>query len=231
MDYFLQTYKKRCKQEFKELGFCACQRNQYRVINDVFQSFCLHRSCYGNNATIEFCVLPLSQEYRIDKSTCGSMHLMNFDNSCEWFSYVSDDVESVDICIEEMLSYAKAHLIPFFEKSTNCPDAYNSLKIFDRKNEIHFNEYIKLIMALKNQEYILAEKHVENLIIQCKTAYENNKMACGEDISTDYINKIEKKIKKRKKLLQLIRNKNYVYIQTWLKNNELANLQSLGVFL
>ncbi len=189
MDYFLKEYKQKCKQEFGQYGFKAYRNNHCRVVHDVFQSFCLHRSRYGTDATVEFCVLPLSQEYKIDKSTCGAMHLKQFENSGQWFLYRANDEISMNTCINQIVFYMHKYLMPFFERSTTCQSAYEALKIFDKDNMLFYNEYPKLIMALSNQEYTLAEAHMKKIIAQSKMAYETNLKAFGTNVESEYIKK------------------------------------------
>ena len=229
MDYFLKEYKKKCIEEFGGYGFKTYRNYHYRLVNDVFQSFSLHRSHYGTDATVEFCVLPLSQEYNIDKTTCGTMHLKRFENSAEWFPYITSDEESVNICIGQMLSYMTKYLMPFFEKAKSCIEAYEMLKLFDADKEVAFNEYPKMIMALKNEQYLYAKQHIINIIKQIEYAFERNKEAFGENITQEYIQKMEKKISEKQNLLRLIETKEYNAIQEWLNTNEKRNKHNLGV--
>ena len=79
--------------------------------------------------------------------------------------------------------------MPFFERSTTCQSAYEALKIFDKDNMLFYNEYPKLIMALSNQEYTLAEAHMKKIIAQSKMAYETNLKAFGTNVESEYIKK------------------------------------------
>lgn len=225
MDYFLNEYKKRCKKKFGEYGFVPYRNYHNRIINDVFQCFCLHRSRYGTDATVEFCVLPLSQEYKIDKSTCSAMHLKKFENSSEWFPYISGDQSSINDCIEQLISYMEKYLMPFFQNSTNCANAYETLKIFDAT----YNEYTKMIMALKNEQYLYAKQHIINIIMQSEYAFERNKEILGQKITKEYIDKMEKKISEKRGLLKLIEDEDYNTIQEWLMSNEKRNKHNLGI--
>lgn len=225
MDYFLNKYKQKCKKSFGEYGFISYRNSHYRIINDVFQSFRLHRSQYGTGATVEFCVLPLSQEYKIEKSTCSAMHLKNFENSAEWFPYISSDLSSVDDCIEQLILYMERYLILFFQNSINCSTAYEALKMFDAA----YNEYPKMIMALKNEQYLYAKQHLINIIKQSEYAFEKNKKILGEQITQEYIEKMERKIAKKQSILRLLEDADYTMIQEWLEENEKRNLKNLGI--
>ncbi len=229
MDYFLKEYKKRCKEEFNEYGFKTYRNYHYRVVNDVFQSFCLHRSHYQTDATVEFCVLPLSQEYKIDKSTCGATHLKRFENSADWFSYITKDENSINICIGQMLYYMEKYLMPFFQKATNCIDAYEALKVFDVDGAVFYNEYPKMIMALKNKQYLYGKQHVINIIAHSEYVFERNREMLGEKITQEYIQKMKKKISEKQSLLKLIEDEDYNLIQEWLMLNENRNRQRLNI--
>lgn len=225
MDYFINIYKKRCKEEFSKYGFKSYRNYHNRIINDVFQCFGLHRSQYGTDATVEFCVLPLSQEYKIDRSTCGAMHLKKFENNADWFPYISGDQSSIDNCIEQLILYMERYLMPFFQKATNCVDAYEALKMFDAA----YNEYPKMIMALKNEQYLYAKQHLINIIKQNVHAFERNKETLGEKITQEYIEKMEKQISEKRRLLTLIEQEDYNTIQEWLLSNENRNRQHMNV--
>lgn len=133
MDYFLKQYKQMCKQEFGQYGFKTYCNNHYRIVNDIFQSFCLHRSIYGHDATIEFCIRSLAEEDTIDKTASGANHLKRFENSEAWFPYDKRDEKSIDYCIESMLSYMKRYLIPFFLNATTSEYAYKEICEFEKK--------------------------------------------------------------------------------------------------
>lgn len=217
-----------CKREFKQYGFKPYRNNHYRIINSIFQSFCLHRSVYGNTATVEFVILSLAQEYKIDKLTCGADHLRKFENSAEWFLYENKSDKSIDECIVSMMGYMNKYLIPFFQYSTTSKNAYNAICELDRINNSQLNEYTKLILSLKNQEYSVAELHMKNIISQSEYAYKRNKEVYGNNISSEYVKKIEAKIKHKNQFLQRIINKDFEFLQEWLQKNEENNLQSLG---
>lgn len=89
MDSFLKIYKEYCKDEFEKYGFKRCKNNHYRVVNDVLQTFLLHRSIYGYNCTVEFGITPLC--YGIDKdhkcSVGGIYNLRMFEGGVEWWEY------------------------------------------------------------------------------------------------------------------------------------------------
>lgn len=101
MDYLLSEYKNTIKNEFNKYGFKIYRTNFYRVINDVFQSFNLHRSVSGDEVTVEFLVIPLADDYLIEKSRCGPDHLKLFENDWSWFHYDERNKDSVNDCVKK----------------------------------------------------------------------------------------------------------------------------------
>ena len=192
MDYFLKTYKALCRQEFGIYGFRSYRKNFYRAVNDVYQSFCLHRSIYGTDCTVEFTVLPLCIGYPIDKSTCGPSHLKNFEGSFAWFPYDRRSKESIDACIAEMLAYMKKYLIPFFQASDCCKTAYDAIRQFELQShqnhrpdspEKNFSLFssVKAWIAVKNGDYALAARHFQEIERQTLDAMEYDRRMSGSD--------------------------------------------------
>ena len=66
MEYFLNQYKTRMKQELSPYGFRLDQRTFFRVINDIVQTVSLNKNRYG--CTIEYGILPLA--FPVDDSAC-----------------------------------------------------------------------------------------------------------------------------------------------------------------
>jgi len=227
MDYLIKEYKKRCKEEFANYGFKSFRNNHYRIINDIFQSFNLHRSVSGSDCTVEFGIIPLSVGYDLDKSSCNPYHLKVFENTYEWFSYDRNSIISVDMCIDEMFVYMKKYLMPLFEKAEDSKSAYSIMCNYE--SVFAGNAYERFCMCLNFKNFDDAKVHIEKVIKQNEYAFERNKEAFGENITQEYIQKIEKKISEKRNLLKLVETKNYSTIQEWLKTNEKRNKHNLGV--
>ena len=123
MDYFLKQYKKICKEQFSGYDFKSYKNNHYRIINDVFQSFELHRSVYGDSCTVHFGALPMCRMSPIDASTCPAMHLKMFENDFSWFPYDNKSEESINDCVNELKQYIAnaAFSVCPSEWYENCP--------------------------------------------------------------------------------------------------------------
>ena len=111
MNNILKEYKKRCKEEFGNYRFKIFRSNRYRVVNDVFQSFNLHRSVSGRSCTVEFGIIPMSVGYEVNKSSVNPYHLKIFEGMYSWFEYDKDLQESIDACVTEMLIYNSVFLL------------------------------------------------------------------------------------------------------------------------
>lgn len=229
MDYFLKRYKQVCKEEFSEYGFKPYRNTHYRVINDVFQSFCLHRSIYGKNCTVEFGIFPLSYGYPLQKDSCRGDQLKDFDDSRTWFEYDNRSEITIEKCLAEMLVYMKKYLMPFFERAIDCKSAYQEICNFERK---HYHEGCilfdarKLYMSLKNGDYENATIHVKAHIKHTKEVCAEKKEAFGE-ISPEYEKKIRISLEKDNKMLEHILNNDRAFIENLLAENERRNLESL----
>ncbi len=103
MDYFINIYKKRCKEEFSKYGFKSFRNNYYRVVNDIFQSFTLHRSVSGSDCNTIFGIVPLSVEYKLDKSFVNPCRVSDFEDNRPWYNYDRTLESSVEKCINDMI--------------------------------------------------------------------------------------------------------------------------------
>lgn len=226
MEYILKEYKRKCKEEFATYEFKTYRSNHYRVVGDVFQSFNLHQSISGDSCTVEFGIIPLSVEYDIDKSSCNPCHLKIFENIYEWFNYDRNSITSMNLCIDNMISYMKKYLMPIFEKATNCESAY--LTITKHENVFKGNSYERFCMCLKFGDYQKAKTHLEEVIKQHQYAFERNKESFGENMMQEYVQKMERKISEKQSLLKMIENEDYGSLQKMLLRNEKRNMQKLG---
>ncbi len=227
MDYFINAYKKRCKEEFNEYGFKTYRNNHYRIVNDIFQSFTLHRSVSGNDCNVIFGIVPLSVEYELDKTFVNPCRVSDFEDKKTWFNYDRTLHSSIEKCIDDMIAYMKKYLMPVFEKAVNCESAYLTIIKYD--NVFRGNTYERLCMCLKFGDYKNAKKHLQEVIEQHKDAFRRNKEALGNNITQEYIQKMEEKISQKQLLLEMIECKDYDTIQKWVSANEKRNKKNLGI--
>lgn len=230
MDYFANEYKERCKKEFSIYGFKFYRNNSYRIVNDVFQSFNLHRSILGQTCTIEFAIIPLCIDYKIDKTTCNAYHIKMFEGSYAWFEYDKKSHLSVEKCINELINYIKKYLIPFFEKGNNCKMAYRLICDFEEKNCVDgmlVGSSIKYCMAIKNGDYRSALLHLNAMFSDTEKIYNN---ICNDHaIEYEYKLKILKKLQYLKTIINMINDKNIALINEFINENENKSLANLGV--
>lgn len=227
MEYILKEYKRRCKEEFSIYGFKAYRSNHYRIVGDVFQSFNLHQSISGTDCTVEFGIIPLSVEYDIDKSSCNPCHLKTFENLYEWFNYDKNSISSMDLCVNDMIAYMKKYLIPVFENAINCELAYSTMVKYN--NVFKGNTYERFCMCLNFGNYGNAKMYLQEVIEQHKNAFARNKDALGNNITHEYIQKMEDEISQKEKLMKLIDNNDYDAIQKLIFENEKRNRMNLGI--
>ncbi len=227
MDYILKEYKRRCKDEFSKYGFKSYRNNHYRIIGDIFQSFNLHQSVSGTDCNTIFGIVPLSVEYKLDKSFVNPCRVTDFEDNRPWYNYNRNLEASVEKCINEMILCMNKYLMPVFEKALDSESAY--LTIVEHDNVFKGNSYERFCMCLKFGDYINAKKHLQEVIEQHENAFRRNKEALGNNITQEYIQKMEERISQKEKLLILIDNKDYDAIQNLMSENEKRNRQNLGI--
>ena len=226
VDCFLREYKATIKKEFVEYGFKVYRTNFYRVINDVFQSFNIHRSVSGEEVTVEFLVIPLADSYAIDKSRCGFDHLKVFENDWSWFHYNRNSEESIDDCIKEIICYMKKYLIPFFEDTCSCDKIYCQLQ--DNKY-IDFLQQSKRNVALKVRDFDLANHYLNEEIEQIRFAIaQNKKISNNLEFIKSMEEQYQKVIEEKQEFQRYIISKDVAFLDGWIKTNEKNNLQNLN---
>lgn len=232
MDYLTKIYKERCKAEFCSLGFKPYRNNFYRVINDMFQSFCLHKSVvWFGGCAIEFVAVPLCAGRSIKKDLCGSSHIKMFEGDHSWFPCDKNSVSDVNYHIEIMVGYMKKYLIPYFQACENSKDAYYATYDFQNKNYrggVFYADYYLFCMALKAKLYdraiehlIARKKHIEN-------AYKVNTANRGY-ANPVYDDRINKELQEVDYQIKMISEKNFEYIQKFIDENESKALFNLGM--
>lgn len=217
MDYFLKQYKKICKEQFSGYVFKSYKNNHYRIINDVFQSFELHRSVYGDSCTVHFGVLPMCRTSPIDASTCPAMHLKMFENDFSWFPYDNKSEESINDCVNELKQYMIKYLMDFFKASDNCKNAYKELCSLEQKvfKTIRYNSWDNLCLALKINDYSAALQHLN---------------AIRENITEDSIKKgrMENRLQLIERMEHDLKSGNTEPIDEFIHINEQRNLRLIA---
>ena len=227
-------YRKKCKEIAKVYNFKTYKNAFYRVTNDVFQSFNFHKSVSGSECTVEFSVHPLCVEYDIKKDTAGPCQLGIFEQQTEWFKFQPNNKENMELCTDYIKSYILKFLIPFFEGAKNCQEAYRSicdLELNYYKKDVEYFLYDKFCMALKTGNYDVALAHIFNVKKRSAFAFEQNKKSYGDNISPDYIAKMEKKQLKYDSIILMLQRNETEKIQDFIYINETRNLNNLGYSL
>lgn len=232
MDYLTKVYKERCKKEFSELGFKCYRKYFYRVINDMFQIFYLHKSVSGSGCTVEFSSVPLCIGNCIQKTYCGSDHIKMFENDYSWFQYDRYNENSVNSCVDEMIGYMRKYLIPFFQSSENSNQAYFATCEFQKNNYrigVFLADTNLFYMALKSKMY---DKSIEHLIAKrnhTETAYKINKEHARGCLPSEYEERIQNEIEEIDYKIKMLTEHNLEYIQKHIHENERDALLNLGM--
>ncbi len=208
MNYFVDRYIQRCKEEFSNIGFQRKKNSFVRVENDVIQFFSLKHLRGVYSCSIEFESAPFCCGKPSLLGTGGTFRIEWFegvDRNGEW-EYDPHDENSVNKCIEDLILSIKKHIIPFFEKTTTPAEVFDETHLIeigltkdDREQLTKTNNYSKYrqiniftdpdryYISLKTKNYDFAKWYLENIIKIAERAYEETK-----DILTDS-NKKERK--------------------------------------
>jgi len=230
MDYLVKTYKEKCKNEFGELGFKTYRRNFYRVINDMFQSFHLHKSISGMHCTIEFIAAPLCYGGGIGKLFCSPDHLKFFEQDASWFGYDSGNPWLMDDTVDEMIGYMKKYLIPYFQKSSNSEQAYYATLEFQKncyRGGIFGADPNLYFMALQAGLYDRALEHAIARKEHAEHAYKVNTDAFG--YRPEYAAKMSEIISEINYDIKILSERNLEYIQRFIRESVEKSLLNLGI--
>lgn len=230
MDTLTKIFKEKCKNEFSKYGFKTYRRTFYRVVNDVFQSFGLHKSVSGNNCTVEFCIVPLCAGDVIQKTYYGPENIRMFENSMAWYFYDRTDESSMENCVSEMIAYMKKYLIPFFEAGSCAKDAYRTVYTFQEKHYrkgVDWDDSYLFWMALKAEMYETALKHLRAQREATEFAYNSNKEHF--EPSPEYTERIRNEMKAQEGFIRKIEERDLEYLEEVIRSNEQIALTNLGM--
>ena len=250
MNYFIKKYIERCNAETAAYGFRRKKNTFVRVINDVMQSFTLKKYKFGQMYTIEFGVIPLC--IKIEHFDLGSYNLRSFEVDATLGDWKHDNssYESIDQCIDELISNIKNHLIPFFNLAVCSKTALPQIILIEElfnKNRIEFLKMhniqnkrktsetynvldrVKFYMAIKNGDYCFALKNRQELLANNIKSYQS---------SQNYLFMTQGKLKERKVRIEKIKfeieqleNNNQKYFQEQIDDNEKKSKKFLKDFL
>ncbi|MCL2083381.1 MAG: hypothetical protein FWH04_09145 [Oscillospiraceae bacterium] len=207
----------------------------------MFQSFYLHRSVSGMDCTVEFLIAPLCREEPIKKDTCGIYHLKTFEGDFSWFPYDRNSEKSMDSCVLDMVKYMNKYLMPFFERGNCCKSAYDVIADFLRKafalfethehSETMLLTHIDPCIPLKNGDYVKCYEHYRAWESDWLTDYETDMAVSGSDSEYDaeHKKKIEKELAQLREMIMRISGRDMDFISNFIENNEIRNLQNLGL--
>lgn len=232
MNYVDKVFHNICSRELVPIyGFKRYRNTYYRIINDVFQSFNLHKSVSRDNCTVEFTLRPLCTDVLITKGTCGSDHLKIFRGTYDWFYYDNTPL-SIEACFEEIYKYINDYLIGYFERGNNCANAYNEVLSFHRNffsvdAVIHLNELY--YFALKSEMYDEAIEHLLAIKNATIRAFERNKLFIKGNNLDDMKQRTANELLDYDNMISHISKRNTEYIYNLISYNERKNLHSLGI--
>ena len=184
MNTLVKEFVERCKEEFEPLGFIRKGESFVRVRNDVVQVFSLFRFASNHCCTINCGVYPIcSKVLSIDVGRYDSKYWESVPNSGQWM-YFCDEDDTIHRCVGEIITTITKHIIPFFDRATDSNSAFNEcikleeLFFYNRKKQleaegrkdcsdsthlyfVHFFDYDKYYMSLKNKNYDFAIKFLK----------------------------------------------------------------------
>jgi hypothetical protein len=234
MDIFLKYYKQECKLVFSPFGFRSIGNNHYRVINDVFQAFYLHRSLSGDHCTIQFGITPLcygiDQEYR--KTTGGIYSPVNFEGWDAWWYYNRKSIESIQSCIQTIIAYTKEKILPLFDAGTDCASAYRVICQIERAAQQMIDDNPSpggdcgYYMLLKMGEYEKASMYLRHSIACLE--YDDPDML-EMDKTPSYYERKQKWLDECQTSLEMLQSGDDKRITAFLEENERKSRVTLGL--
>lgn len=234
MEVFVQSYKQMFKTIALEYGFKSHKNSFYRVVNDVVQYFVLHKWVpFGRSCTIDFNIYPLC--IRVDKSNLSSASydiIRLLDKPC-WWEYNPNNNDNVLEVLREMYIATKEHLIPFFEKATDCASAYEALCSLEKSiytgipGGIITNDYGKVCFAIKIGAYYKAIEHLKAIEKQNRTIDTQTLDALNQYEKEKYCKRKKEKLNEIIKEIELLDIPDMNYINSFVANNEAYSLSHL----
>ena len=230
MKYLSKKFRDECKCFREQYGFRSYRAYHYRVINDVFQSFYLHKSVSGEDCTVEFRIAPLcAGKLYANKTSCGSEHLKQFENDFSWFEYDRNNEKNIDDCVNTMIKYMKKYLMPKFERASNSLGALYECEDFLENHKMVHNFYLFYCLSLKSGLYDKAIEYSEKQIAQIRFAYNRNLGFWGNTMSEDYKNRLFNEILTIEHRIEMVSSRNMEYIDNFIETNEREALEELGL--
>jgi len=199
---FMKLYQAQCRERFGHLGFKKLGNTHWRVVNDVLQTFYLHRARAGGSCMLQFGITPLCygsinrDSFKYGTSSMLQPHAFSDCTVWQWF-YDPKSEESIRSCIESLMEFMLSYLVPYFERGIDCASARKEnlmlwQNLLERKRtflrdnpwarQYSFGEepteekalgsMVECYMALKIGVYADAAKYLSNLIAARRKANE-----------------------------------------------------------
>lgn len=255
MNYFNSQYQAGCKALVAPYGFKRKNKGFVRVINDVCQSFDMEKLSRGPGqkaCRIGFVVRPLCQPLNVQQVERGGLYYLKKFEICDdgepdgWrYKY---DPESISLCIEEVMRYISAYMIPFFERATCTKSAFSELialeKLFNENRVAYLNlkgiedgagpdaelnlfDGAKYYMALKNGNYDYAMKSRSAVLQLNLVAYESEKGFLPEEVLAER----REVIQRLHREIELLDKGDYDFFRNLVEENEAISKENLKKFM
>lgn len=175
----------------------------------------------------------------------GSVKLDNGSRFSWAYELTSD---SIDACVAEMARFIIAYLVPFFERAKSCSTALNEIisieKLFNSNrvaslremgerdlantpNGVVWNDHRKLLMALKAEDYDLAQRIATIMLDRAIDSYRSAQMY---DHSSEGVEKWRLDVEEKETVLYRIRHQDIAYYQELLSKQEARSREELAIF-
>ena len=169
MDYLLDKYKRTFGETLTALGYKRYNKTFYLVENDIVKKITLNRT--KTNCHLEYGVMPFC--FPIDSKAClsGGRYLLLPPPDRIWYAwfFIENVPEKVDPVVEDMLRATNECIVPWFDKMHDCRDAYPEMIELEKrlfKGNIEMNDYVKVCICIKNEDYEKAQDHMAAILKQ-----------------------------------------------------------------
>lgn len=196
MQYFIKKYIERCNEEFVPLGFKRKKNSFVRIKKDIVQIFTLKVYYGGYSCTVEFESLPFCCGKASGLGITSMFQISCFDKlgKLDNWEFNPNDENSINKCVEDLISAIEKHIIPFFERAITpfaifkesflLEPTLTKENLEDLLKTNNYEKYCKIniftdpdryYLALKTKNYDYASWYLEKHLSLAEKAYDETK--------------------------------------------------------
>jgi len=129
-------YKKKCGELLLPLGFQLHKNRFWRVVDEMYQALSFHIS--GNYCQVCFGIIPFCMGLDLKSALaadCERHSLSVLSLTQDDWSFSNKNPETITTVIDLLSGVIQSRLIPFFEQTTSCANAYEKMRSLYQHNQ------------------------------------------------------------------------------------------------